>query len=89
MRRAVEKEMAALEAMQAKRKEATPERWTKPSASRNWRHRKVKSTTWAEISAPPLPAGSSFFGTRTAPRFRPPQLRRPLSGRRQAPSAGA
>jgi len=61
LRRAVEKDVAALQAMQTKRKQATPKPKTKPSVSGNWLPRKDKSMTRATISSLPRPTGSSFF----------------------------
>ena len=60
-RRAVEKDMAELDALQEKRKEATPAPKTKPSVSCNWRYRKGKTTTPATISCPPRAHGEFVF----------------------------
>src|SRR5215472_13951164 len=61
MRRAVEKDMAALKAIETKRRSLRPSPKMKRSVSRNWRHPKEKSTTPATISRPPTPTGSSLF----------------------------
>jgi hypothetical protein len=61
MRRALEKDMAALQALQEKRKASYSRAKTKPSGFCSWLYRRGKPTNPVKISSPPAPTGSSFF----------------------------
>ena len=61
MRRALEKDMAALQALQRNARQVIPAPKTKPSGFCSWLYRRGKPTNPVKISSPPAPTGSSFF----------------------------